>query len=51
MMLVGAYQRVAQCHEILGDASREVTTYKTIVKNATDALVKHAITTQALSRQ
>jgi hypothetical protein len=47
MMLVGAYQRIAQCHEILGDAAHELTTYKTIVKNATNALVTHAVATRA----
>jgi hypothetical protein len=47
MMLVGAYQRVAQCHELEGDSPSVAATYKSIVKNATNALVAHALSSTA----
>jgi hypothetical protein len=47
MMLVGAYQRIGQCHELLKEAPDVAKTYKTIVKNATNALVQNAIASTA----
>ena len=41
MMLLNAYQRLAQCHVILGDNSSLAATYTTIVKNSTDKFAQN----------
>ncbi|HZR27840.1 MAG TPA: hypothetical protein VFA71_03600 [Terriglobales bacterium] len=43
MMLIGAYQRLAQCHAILGDNPSLATMYTGIVKNTTDLFVKNGL--------
>lgn len=43
MMLLNAYQRLAQCHVILADNPSLVTMYKTIVKNTTNMFVKNGL--------
>jgi len=43
MMLLNAYQRLAQCHVILGDNPSLATMYKTIVKNSTDKFVQNGL--------
>jgi len=43
MMLVNAYQRLAQCHAILGDNPSLLAMYTSIAKNTTDLFAQHAI--------
>ncbi len=44
MMLINAYQRLAQCHVILGDNPSLVAMYTSIAKNTTDLFVQNGLT-------
>lgn len=47
MMLLNAYWRLAQCHQILGDNPALVAMYRSIVQNSTDMFVQNAVPSSA----